>query len=95
AIGLTLADIRLVLQQSSLNLAKGALYGRDSVSTLSTNDQLFHPEEYGELIVSYKDGAPVQLRDVARVINGSENAYVQAWSGDTPGVNLVIFRQPG
>lgn len=95
AIGLTLADIRLALQQASLNLAKGALYGESSVSTLSTNDQLFQPEEYGELIVSYKDGAPVHLKDIAKVVNGSENAYVQAWSDNEPGVNLVIFRQPG
>ncbi|WP_347901930.1 multidrug efflux RND transporter permease subunit [Pseudomonas purpurea] len=95
AIGLTLADIRLAIQQTSLNLAKGALYGESSISTLSTNDQLFHPEEYGQLIVSYKNGAPVQLKDVAKVVNGSENAYVQAWSGDEPGVNLVISRQPG
>ena len=95
AIGLTLADIRLAIQQTSLNLAKGALYGESSISTLSTNDQLFHPEEYGQLIVSYKNGAPVHLQDVARVVNGSEDAYVQAWSGDQPGVNLVISRQPG
>ena len=95
AIGLTLADVRVAIQQASLNLAKGALYGASSISTLSTNDQLFHPQEYGELIVSYQDGAPVQLRDVARVVEGPENAYVQAWSGDTPGVNLVISRQPG
>ncbi|MCD9568028.1 multidrug efflux RND transporter permease subunit [Pseudomonas protegens] len=95
AIGLTLADIRLAIQQTSLNLAKGALYGESSISTLSTNDQLFHPEEYGQLIVSYKDGAPVHLQDVARVVDGSEDAYVQAWSGDQPGVNLVISRQPG
>ncbi|MGY2234140.1 multidrug efflux RND transporter permease subunit [Pseudomonas gingeri] len=95
AIGLTLADIRLAIQQTSLNLAKGALYGKSSISTLSTNDQLFQPEEYGQLIVSYKNGAPVQLKDVARVIRGSEDAYVQAWSGDEPGVNLVISRQPG
>ncbi|WP_397457972.1 multidrug efflux RND transporter permease subunit [Pseudomonas asplenii] len=94
AIGLTLADIRLAIQQTSLNLAKGALYGKSSISTLSTNDQLFQPEEYGELIVSYKNGAPVQLKDVARVIRGSEDAYVQAWSGDVPAVNLVISRQP-
>ncbi|KQN55944.1 acriflavine resistance protein B [Pseudomonas sp. Leaf48] len=95
AIGLTLADVRLAIQQTSLNLAKGALYGESSISTLSTNDQLFHPEEYSELIVSYKDGAPVHLRDVAKVVNGSEDAYVQAWAGSLPGVNLVIFRQPG
>ena len=95
AIGLTLADIRLAIQNTSLNLAKGALYGESSISTLSTNDQLFHPEEYSQLIVSYKDGAPVHLKDVATVVNGSENAYVQAWAGDKPGVNLVISRQPG
>ncbi|WP_392891151.1 multidrug efflux RND transporter permease subunit [Pseudomonas migulae] len=95
AIGLTLADIRLAIQQTSLNLAKGALYGESSISTLSTNDQLFHPDEYSQLIVSYKDGAPVHLKDVAKVVNGSEDAYVQAWAGDKPGVNLVISRQPG
>ncbi|KPG94283.1 acriflavine resistance protein B [Pseudomonas sp. RIT-PI-q] len=95
AIGLTLADIRLAIQNTSLNLAKGALYGESSISTLSTNDQLFHPEEYSQLIVSYKDGAPVHLKDVAKVVNGSEDAYVQAWAGDQPGVNLVISRQPG
>ncbi|SFP31349.1 hydrophobe/amphiphile efflux-1 (HAE1) family protein [Pseudomonas sp. NFPP07] len=95
AIGLTLADIRVALQQASLNLAKGALYGESSISTLSTNDQLFHPDDYGQLIVSYKNGAPAQLKDVARVISGPENAYVQAWSNDQPGLNLVIFRQPG
>ncbi|MBD9565540.1 multidrug efflux RND transporter permease subunit [Pseudomonas sp. PDM09] len=95
AIGLTLADIRLAIQQTSLNLAKGALYGESSISTLSTNDQLFHPEEYGQLIVSYKDGAPVHLKDVAKVVNGSEDAYIQAWADGQPGVNLVIFRQPG
>ena len=95
AIGLTLADIRLAIQQTSLNLAKGALYGPSSISTLSTNDQLFNADDYAQLIVAYKDGAPVQLRDVARVINGSENDYVQAWSGHQPGLNLVISRQPG
>jgi multidrug efflux pump subunit AcrB len=78
-----------------LNLAKGALYGASSISTLSTNDQLFHPDEYGQLIVSYKNGAPVHLRDVAQVVSGPENDYIQAWSGDQPGVNLVISRQPG
>ncbi len=95
ALDLTLADLRTALQQTSLNLAKGALYGQSSISTLATNDQLFHPEEYGQLIVSYKDGAPVRVNDVARVIDGAENAYVQAWSNDEPGLNLVIFRQPG
>ncbi|MDE1165096.1 MAG: multidrug efflux RND transporter permease subunit [Pseudomonas sp.] len=95
AIGLTLADVRVALQNTSLNLAKGALYGASSISTLSSNDQLFKAADYSQLIVSYKDGAPVHLTDVARIINGSENAYVQAWSGENPGLNLAISRQPG
>ncbi len=95
AIGLTLADVRVALQNTSLNLAKGALYSASSVSTFSANDQLFEPADYSQVIVSYKDGAPVHLTDVAKVINGSENAYVQAWSGDQPGLNLVVTRQPG
>jgi hydrophobe/amphiphile efflux-1 (HAE1) family protein len=95
ALGLTLADIRGSLQQTSLNLAKGALYGKDNVSTLSSNDQLFQAQDYDQLIVSYKNGAPVHLKDVARVINGSENAYVRAWTGDQQGVTVVVFRQPG
>ncbi|PZW86409.1 HAE1 family hydrophobic/amphiphilic exporter-1 [Pseudomonas sp. 2848] len=95
AIGLTLADIRQAIQQTSLNLAKGALYGEHSVSTLAANDQLFHPEDYAKLIVSYRNGAPVHLADVAKVIDGAENAYVRAWSGEQRGLNLVIFRQPG
>ncbi|RXU02152.1 acriflavine resistance protein B [Pseudomonas syringae] len=95
ALGLTLADIRQAVQQTSLSLAKGALYGKASISTLSSNDQLFKPQDYAQLIVSYKNGAPVQLKDVARVVAGSENAYVKAWSGDQQGVNIAIFRQPG
>ncbi|MCO8161494.1 multidrug efflux RND transporter permease subunit [Pseudomonas sp. 21LCFQ010] len=95
ALGLTLADIRQAVQQTSLNLAKGALYGKDSVSTLSANDQLFDPEDYAQLIVAYRNGAPVYLKDVAKVVHGAENAYVQAWSGQQPGLSLVVFRQPG
>ncbi|WP_437881846.1 multidrug efflux RND transporter permease subunit [Pseudomonas sp. LRF_L74] len=95
ALGLTLADLRSTLQNSSLNLAKGALYGEHSVSTLATNDQLFEAEDYSHLIVSYRDGAPVHLQDVATVVSGPEDNYVSAWNGGKPGVNLVIFRQPG
>lgn len=95
AVGLTLADIRQAIQNTNLNLAKGAFYGESSISTISTNDQLFNPEEYGQLIVSYVNGAPVRLEDVAQVTAGSENDYVQAWVGDEPSLNLVIRRQPG
>lgn len=95
AVGLTLADVRQAIQNTNLNLAKGALYGESSISTLSTNDQLFLPAEYERLLIAYVDGAPVQLKDVAQVSAGSENDYVQAWAGEEPSLNLVIRRQPG
>ncbi|WPB75763.1 multidrug efflux RND transporter permease subunit [Archangium violaceum] len=93
--GLTLADIRAAVQAASVNQAKGALFGEARVSTLSTNDQLFRPEDYDDLIVAYRDGAPVHLRDVARVSTGAENDYVQAWQNGKPGINFIIRRQPG
>lgn len=95
SLGLTLADLRLAIQATSLNLAKGALYGDSRLSTFSANDQLFKPEEYADLIVAYRGGAAIRLADVATVSAGAENDYVQAWSADQPGVNLVISRQPG
>ncbi|QRK13742.1 multidrug efflux RND transporter permease subunit [Archangium violaceum] len=93
--GLTLADIRTAVQAASVNQAKGALFGDTRVSTLSTNDQIFRPEDYDDLIVAYRDGAPVRLRDVARVSAGAENDYVQAWQNGKPGLNFIIRRQPG
>ncbi|WP_225773785.1 multidrug efflux RND transporter permease subunit [Pseudomonas sp. Marseille-Q5115] len=95
AVGITLADLRGAIQAGSLNLAKGALYGDTRISTLAANDQLFKPADYADLIVAYRDGAPVRMLDVAKVVAGAENDYVQAWSENQPGVNLVISRQPG
>ncbi|ATB41921.1 acriflavine resistance protein B [Cystobacter fuscus] len=93
--GLTLADIRAAVRGASVNQAKGALFGGTRVSTLSTNDQLFRPEDYDDLIVAYRGGAPIRLRDVARVSLGAENDYVQAWQNGKPGLNLLVRRQPG
>ncbi|NMO15981.1 multidrug efflux RND transporter permease subunit [Pyxidicoccus fallax] len=95
AQGLTLADIRAAVQAASVNQAKGALFGDARVSTLSTNDQIFRPEDYDDLIVAYRGGAPVRLGDVARVSLGAENDYVQAWQNGRPGINLLVRRQPG
>ncbi len=95
AYRLTLADLRQSLQSASINLAKGALYGEGRVSTLAANDQLFSPDDYDDLVVAYRAGAPVFLRDVAQVVTAPEDDYVQAWPNGRPGVALVILRQPG
>jgi HAE1 family hydrophobic/amphiphilic exporter-1 len=93
AYGLTLGDIRQAVQQTSVNRAKGAIVGGQRVSTLDTNDQIFSPQEYDELVIAWRNGAAVQLRDVAQVSYGPENEYVRAWQNGKPGVSLIIRRQ--
>ncbi|MCY1268107.1 Multidrug resistance protein MdtB [compost metagenome] len=95
AYRLTLADLRQSLQAASINLAKGALFGEGRVSTLAANDQLFSPAEYDHLVVAYREGAPVFLRDVARIVSAPEDDYVKSWPNGQPGVALVVLRQPG
>ncbi|MCG3201753.1 MAG: Multidrug resistance protein MdtB [Gammaproteobacteria bacterium] len=95
AYGLTLGDIRSAVQKASVNLAKGALFGAQRTSTIAANDQIFSPEEYDRLVIAWRAGAPVLLKDVAKVSFGSENDYQQAWPNGEPGLNLIIRRQPG
>lgn len=95
SLGITLADIRAALRSASVNRPKGALYGDEHVSTISTNDQIFDSAEYESLVVAYRDSAPVRLRDVARVSMGAENDYAAAWQNGKPGLQLIIRRQPG
>ncbi|MDN6873138.1 multidrug efflux RND transporter permease subunit [Pseudomonas citronellolis] len=95
AYRLTLADLRQALQSASINQAKGALFGDGRVSTLAANDQLFSPDDYDDLVVAYRAGAPVFLRDLARVVRAPEDDYVKAWPNGRPGVALVVLRQPG
>jgi multidrug efflux pump len=95
AYKLTLADIRAAVQAASVNQAKGALFGARRVSTITTNDQIFDPAEYEKLVVAYREGAPVLLRDVARVSYGAENDYVESWPNGKPGLMVIIRRQPG
>ena len=95
AAGLTLAEIRGAVQRASVNLPKGALYGRSRVSTLEANDQLFDAHAYDELIVAFREGAPVHLKDVATVRMGAENDYVLAFPMGKSGVQINVQREPG
>ncbi|MGJ7516501.1 efflux RND transporter permease subunit [Pseudomonas baetica] len=95
AAGVTLADIRTAVQHASVNLPKGALFGGHRVSNLEVNDQLFEPAQYDDVIVTYRDGAPVRVQDLASVSLGAEDDYVQSWPNGESGVSLLIRRQPG
>ncbi|MGO4839988.1 efflux RND transporter permease subunit, partial [Rhizobiaceae sp. 2RAB30] len=73
AYGLNTDDLRTTLGNANVNTPKGNFDGPSRAYTVNANDQLESAEQYDPLIVAYKDGAPVRLRDVASVIDGTEN----------------------
>jgi multidrug efflux pump len=95
AYGLSLEDLRTVLGQANVDQAKGVLDGPRQAYTINANDQLFTSDEYRNVIIASKNGAPVRLSDVANVIDGAENARQAAWMNLTPAVIVNIQRQPG
>ena len=93
--GLSLEDLRTVLGQANVDQAKGILENQRQAFTIATNDQLLSGDQYKDVIIAYRNGAPVRLRDVANVIDGAENVKQAAWMNQTPAVIVNIQRQPG
>ena len=93
--GLNIDDLRTTIANANVNSPKGTLDGPARSWTLNANDQIQSPDQYQGIIVSYKNGSPVRLADVAQVVNGAENAYLAGWVNNTPGIILNIQRQPG
>jgi multidrug efflux pump len=93
--GLNIDDLRTTIANANVNSPKGTLDGPARSWTLNANDQIQSPDQYQGIIVSYKNGNPVRLSDVAQVVNGAENAYLAGWVNNTPGIILNIQRQPG
>ena len=93
--GLNIEDLRTSLAPSSVNQAKGNFDGQHQDWQINANDQLITSDDYRKLVIAYKNGAPVMLTDVARVVDGIENKNQAAWMNDTPAVILNIQRQPG
>jgi multidrug efflux pump len=94
-LGLTMEDVRSALTQANVNAPKGTLNGKTQSYSIGTNDQLSDAAEYKDTIISYKNGAPVRLSDVAKVVDGVENDQLAAWANGQPAVLLDIRRQPG
>ncbi len=95
ATGIGMADIRRAITAANVNLPKGSFDGPTRAIMLDANDQMRSVDEYRNLILSYRDGAPLRLGDVASVEQGPENRQLAAWSGTTPAILLNIQRQPG
>jgi multidrug efflux pump len=93
--GINLEDVRTALVQTSLNAAKGNFDGSRQNFQIDANDQLVSSKDYRSVVVAYRNGAPVMLTDVARIIDGVENSLQAAWMNNTPAVILNVQRQPG
>ena len=95
AKSLSLDDVRVAIGNANINSAKGSFDGPYQSSTIDANDQIKSAEGYQDLIITYNNGAPVRVSDVAKVISAPENVRLGAWANKQPAVILNIQRQPG
>ncbi len=95
AYGLNIDDLRSTINTANVNSPKGTIDGPTRNYTINANDQLRRADEYKDLVVAYRNGAPVRLSDVADVLDSAENTRLGAWMNDTPAILLNIQRQPG
>src|SRR6478609_8539288 len=95
SLGISFEDIRSALTQNNVNAPKGNFDGPRQSYAIGANDQIFSAAEYGNVIIAYKNGTPVRLRDVADVIDNVENIRLGGWVNQNPAVILDIQRQPG
>ncbi len=93
--GIDMENLRTALTQASVNAAKGNFDGPKKDYQIDANDQLVTSEDYQNVVVAYRNNAPVFLKDVANVVNGVENTKQAAWMNQTPAVILNVQRQPG
>ena len=93
--GLSLEDVRAVLGQANVDLPKGTLNTPRQTYTLNTNDQLLTAEQYDNLVIAYRNGAPIRISDIGKAISAPENDLIAGWNNQKRGIILAIQRQPG
>ena len=93
--GITLEALRTALTSSSVDAAKGNFDGPQQDYQIDSNDQLVTSGDYENVVVAYRNGAPVFLKNVAAVVEGVENTNQAAWMNKTPAVIVNVQRQPG
>jgi len=95
AYGLNIDDLRSLISNVNVSQPKGNFDGPELDYTINGNDQIQDPQDYLNTVVSYQNGAPVYLRDVARVTQSAQNTELGAWYDNTPAIILNVQRQPG
>lgn len=92
---MSLEQVRNAIVAANTNQPKGSFDGAQRSTMLDANDQMRSVEEYRDLLISWRDGSPLRLGDLATVENGAEDRFLAAWANDQPAVLINIQRQPG
>jgi multidrug efflux pump len=95
AYGLNIDDLRTTIANANSNAPKGNFDGATRAYTINDNDQIQSADDYRDIVVAYKNGAPVRLSDVASVVQSAENNQLSSWNGTIPAILLNVQRQPG
>ncbi len=95
ASGLTLEEVRTALVGSTTNAAKGTLTGSKTSFTIVANDQLTDAPQYDDVVLAYRNGGPIRVRDVGHAISAATDRYSAAFHDNAPAILLSIFKQPG
>jgi len=93
--GVGINEVEQAVANANVNLPTGTLYGKDQVFAVQATGQLYTAAAYRPIIVAYRNGSPIRLSDIGRVIDGVQNDKVAAWYKDKRGIVLAIQRQPG
>jgi HAE1 family hydrophobic/amphiphilic exporter-1/multidrug efflux pump len=95
SLGMSLEDVRSMLTNATVNAPKGLFDGAAQSFTIYDNDQLLRAEPYNDLVLAYRNGSPIKVRDIGVAVDAAENMKIAAWHYGKQGVLLVIFKQPG
>ena len=95
AKGLSLEDVRNQIAITTVDSPKGNIDGAKRAYTIYANDQLLEADQWNDVIIAYRNGAPLRIRDIGQAIAGPEDMKTAAWADGKRGVFLVIFKQPG
>ena len=95
SLNLSVESLRSAIAAANTNQPKGSFDGAFRSTMLEANDQIRSTDEYKELIIAYREGAPVRLKDVAKIENGAEDRFLAAWANQKAAVLVNIQRQPG
>jgi HAE1 family hydrophobic/amphiphilic exporter-1 len=95
AKGLSLEDVRNQIAITTVDSPKGNIDGDTRAYTIYANDQLLNSKDWNDVIVAYRNGGPLRIRDIGQAVTGPEDAKQAAWANGKRGVFLVVFKQPG